>query len=243
MKYYGGKHKIGEEISNIILNWCIRNEIDTSKYTYMEPFCGSLSVMKRIIDRNSFKNYEAYDINKDLILLFKALKKHEIPLNLKISKKQYLELKNSKKHSPLRAIAGILYSFSGGWFNSYCPTSGDRNYVKEGYKSLNSMIPIIKKIKFESKDYRTLSPKNCIIYCDPPYKNTCQKYNIKDDFDTEEFWNIMRLWSSRSNNNIVFVSELHAPSDFKCIWKKSYSSNVNYHGTSDRVEKLFVHSS
>jgi site-specific DNA-adenine methylase len=185
---------------------------------------------------------QAYDINKDLILLFKALKKHEIPLNLKmLSKKEYLELKNSKTHSPLRAIAGILYSFSGGWFNSYCPTSGfpdNRNYVQEGYRSLNSMIPIIKQIKFDSKDYRKLVPKNCIIYCDPPYKNTCQKYaESGSEFDTEEFWDIMRSWSI---HNIVFVSELHAPSDFKCIWKKSYSSSVNYHGTSDRVEKLFV---
>lgn len=52
-------------------------------------------------------------------------------------------------------------------------------------------LPLIKDIVFLYADYHDLNPEyQSVIYCDPPYANT-HKYNYKN-FNTEEFWNIMR---------------------------------------------------
>jgi DNA adenine methylase len=62
---------------------------------------------------------------------------------------------------------------------------------------------------FDCKDYRELNPEGYIIYCDPPYEGTTQySKKLVGDFDTNEFWSIMRKWS---NNNKVFISEYNAP--------------------------------
>ena len=58
-------------------------------------------------------------------------------------------------------------------------------------------------------------PVNMLIYCDPPYKST-QRYST-GQFDSELFWNTMRKWSEQ---NVVFISEQIAPSDFEIVWTK-----------------------
>jgi DNA adenine methylase len=239
VRYYGSKNKFGNEISDVIINYLSKKNLKQSDFNgYIEPFCGALGLFKFIVEKSSFKKFYACDVNKDMILLFKELKKgNEIPLNFKISREEYDYLKESTP-SPIRALGGIVYSYGGGWFNGYCPSSGTRNYVDEGYRSLNSMIPIIKKINFSVVRYQDLKGlKNFVIYCDPPYSETCQKYNSNSKFNSEEFWNTVRKWSK---NNIVFISEISAPSDFKCIWSKEYTSKINKEG-SKRVEKLFVY--
>jgi len=234
MKYYGGKSKIGHQIYQILIEIMNKNNIKS----YLEPFCGSLSVTKHFINDN-IKLY-ATDANKDLIMLYKSLKNDTFIFPKNISLQEYQLLKNEKS-SALRGFVGIAYSYGGGWFNGYCNIYEKdgvfRNYPEETKKSLINLQNIIKKINFKNVDYKLIEPKGFLIYCDPPYKNTCQKYNNKNsNFNTEEFWNIVRKWSK---NNIVVVSELTAPSDFKCIWKHEYNSGINKTGT-NRIEKLFI---
>jgi len=62
------------------------------------------------------------------------------------------------------------------------------------------------------------------------------------NFNSEEFWDIMRKWSS---NNTVLVSEYKAPSDFKCI-AEFKTANVLRNGANIRVprtEKIFKYDS
>lgn len=101
-----------------------------------------------------------------------------------------------------------------------------RIFVKRCEIAQNEQV--LKEVKFTNKDYRELKPKNMLIYCDPPYKETTYpiKYrrDIKyyDKFDNDEFWEIMRIWSK---NNIVIISETSAPTDF--IWEKEISRSAS----------------
>ena len=52
MKYLGGKHKIGKEIANFMINKCPPENYKT----YLEPFCGSLGVFKNMTNR-CYKKY------------------------------------------------------------------------------------------------------------------------------------------------------------------------------------------
>lgn len=259
MKYYGGKSRLGKYLMKKIVMYVniVLDNYNFKEINYIEPFCGSLGTFKPMIDILSEKEYSRYkinyyasDINKDLILLYNYLKHNEIPNNLFISRKQYESLK-TEKSSVIRAIAGIVYSYGGGWFNGYCTSvvldNGlKRNYIRESYDALNRDRKYIKLINFKHASYETClnNIKNNdnkvlnIIYCDPPYRDTNKKYNI-ESFDHDLFWETMRVLSK---NNLVFVSELTAPTDFKCVYTHKYSSKINKINV-DRDEKIFIHKS
>jgi DNA adenine methylase len=232
LPYCGGKARIGKEIADVLSTIC-----ESSKCTdYFEPFCGALGVMRHMVD----KGYNCYasDANEDLILLLNSIKSGKFKIPPKVSKKEYLEYKE-KKHSAERGYVGICYSYAGTFFGSYYTKKSDgTDLIGKNNRRLKSMIPTIKKIKKISHgSYEIYNPKGFLIYCDPPYVNTQQKYSRKN-FDSDKFWNIMRKWSK---HNIVVVSETEAPKDFICIWEKEIYSGISKLTNSYRVEKLFVH--
>ena len=96
---------------------------------------------------------------------------------------------------------------------------------------------LIVDIKFKHLDYREAHPQNNLIYCDPPYNSTT-KYDAIGKFNTDEFWNIMRIWSK---NNRVFISEYSAPDDFECVWQKETKLDIRNKNDEKeiRIEKLF----
>ena len=93
-------------------------------------------------------------------------------------------------------------------------------------------------VKFEYKNYKEwMDIKGALIYCDPPYSETTQPYGT-GDFNTEEFWDVMRNWSK---NNDVYISEYVAPDDFECVLEIQTKTDIrNGNNQLDkRVEKLF----
>lgn len=92
-------------------------------------------------------------------------------------------------------------------------------------------------VEFEWADYKTLSFSDCLIYCDPPYKNTT-KFTGTPEFDTDEFWEVMRKWSK---NNDVYISEYETPNDFECVLEIPTKTDIrnNKNQLDKRLEKLF----
>ena len=107
----------------------------------------------------------------------------------------------------------------------------------------------------------TTQPHSYLVYCDPPYRST--KFPIKyrrdvkhyDDFDSDEFWERMREWSTR---HTVLISEMSAPEDFVEVWSMQryrsacQSVKTRFKCSDDTTtpkteeyknEKLFVHKS
>ena len=230
MKYYGGKNKSGKEISKVLLS------IKGSKTTYVEPFCGFLGVFRHM--SSSELECRAYDGCHDLVILLNELKNDSFIVPDSISKDTWKLLKNDTNPSALRAYYGFGLSFNGMFFRSYAQDYTSRCLNTEVYNGLIKLKKIDKlfNASFEQSDYRDLNFEsgNCLIYCDPPYTNSTVLHTGSTyKFNSEEFWNIARLW--RSYGNIVVVSERSAPDDFTCIWSKNIKSSFGSY-----IDKLFI---
>ena len=257
MKYLGGKQRLGKHLAPVLHEIWENNE---DLNGYLEPFCGSLGVLKNMTDIDT-KNIQANDYHADLIQMWKEVKAGTFKYPTSISEKEYLEAKQMKSPNAHKAFVGFGMSFGGRYFGAYSQkylNGKKEDFCKEMVNSLTRTAPKIQNVKFTNKDYRKLTPKKKLIYCDPPY--AYNKYPIKyrrevkkyDTFDNEEFWEVMRKWSK---NNLVVVSETTAPDDFVEVWnQKRYrsaaqSAKTRFSEKSDKpsethtVEKLFVHKS
>lgn len=249
MKYLGGKYFLGKEISNILSEF-INEDVDG----YLEPFCGALGVLKRMTSK--FKNCEASDTHSDLIELWKKVQNNTFIPPDTMTEEKYYKIKNTKSPSALKAFVGFGCSFGGKYFSGYAQkyTGGKKeNYLQAAKNSINYLRPDIQNVIFRCISYDKLKPHNKLIYCDPPYmynnfpvkyRNSTKKYNV---FDNNNFWDIMRKWSK---NNIVVISETHAPDDFVCIWEKkkyrsiSQSKKTRFKNSNSKkfsIEKLFMY--
>jgi len=240
MKYIGSKRRIAKEILPIILKDRKENQ------WYIEPFCGGCNSLW-LVDGNTIGN----DINKYLIALWKKLQSGWIPPQ-RISKEEYYKIKNDINNYPEYLVGWIAFccSYSGAWFAGY---SGDYpehcrnkrtgklpNYQTESYNSVLKQIKKMGNVIFLNKNYWEIDyPKNSIIYCDPPYKNTI-KY--KDNFEHKIFWEWCREMTRKGHT--VFISEYNAPEDFECVWKKTLFSqhSITSRGGNNKQseEKLFI---
>lgn len=257
MKYLGGKQRLGKHLAPYLHEIWDKNDTLTG---YIEPFCGSLGVLSNMTDLDSKKIY-ANDYHPDLIEMWKRVKDGTFVYPQAISEEEYLEAKQLKSPSAHKAFVGFGMSFGGRYFGAYSQkylNGKKEDFCKEMVNSLKRTAPKIQNVNFTNKDYRKLNPKNMLVYCDPPY--AYNKYPIKyrrdvkkyDEFDNEEFWNVMRDWSK---TNIVVVSETTAPEDFVEVWnQKRYrsaaqSAKTRFNPNSDtaskthNVEKLFIHKS
>ena len=226
MQYFGGKQRISKQIVEVL------NEYRKGNQPLVEPFVGGCN----IISKMNGERY-CYDINEYLIEMYKAVQNGWTPPAI-ITEEEYDYIRNNKdKDKPLTGFVGIGCSYSGKWFGGYARNKTGRNYCLNAHNSILKQLNEIRDIKFDCKDYKELEFDGCLIYCDPPYKDTT-KYPIIGEFNTEEFWNVMRNWSK---NNTVIISEYEAPYDFECIKEIHTKTDIrNGDGKREnRVERLF----
>ena len=226
MQYFGGKQRISKQIVEVL------NEYRKGNQPLVENFVGGCNVISKM----SGERY-CYDINEYLIEMYKAVQNGWTPPAI-ITEEEYDYIRNNKdKDKPLTGFVGIGCSYSGKWFGGYARNKTGRNYCLNAHNSILKQLNEIRDIKFDCKDYKELEFDGCLIYCDPPYKDTT-KYPIIGEFNTEEFWNVMRNWSK---NNTVIISEYEAPYDFECIKEIHTKTDIrNGDGKREnRVERLF----
>jgi len=242
MSYQGGKQRLGKRIFKVL------NKLDTTQLDYLEPFVGFCGVMKHFGNKGDRK-LMGRDINKDVIAMWKATQQGWNP-PMTCSKEKYKELRDDPRTSAERGFIGVACSYSGIFFVGYRGKQTFRNKSKNGKvkstvvesaamtaRSVNRMAKMLKNVDFKACKYQSLNPKNMLVYCDPPYASNDYKQNKYFNFDSKEFWGIIRKWS---NDNIVVVSEYKAPSDFREIWQSK--NDVIHHGKRNiKIEKLFIH--
>lgn len=248
MKYMGSKSRIAKDIVPIIQSYIDDNNITT----YIEPFVGGANV----IDKIKCKNKIGSDLNKYLIALLNHVKDDK-PLYKEVSKSLYNEARSCFNNNgndfddwELGNI-GFLASYNGKWFDGGYAKAGYektktgqryRDYYKESKNNIliQAHKELFKKCDFIVRDYleyENMNIKGCVIYLDPPYNNTT-KYKNANLFDYDKFWDFAR---KMSKGNIVLISELEAPNDFKCIWEKEVSRSINSNNKSKANEKLFIY--
>lgn len=234
MKYMGSKNRISKEISQIINNMIIDNNIST----YIEPFVGGCNMIEHIRCDNKIGS----DNNDYLISMWRDLQKGWLP-PLEISKEEYNDIKNNKDKYPqaLVSIAGFCATYNAKWFGGYAgivktKTGIYRNYYNEALRNIQKQIPKIMDVDFRYGDYEQYTNvKNSLIYCDIPYQGTTQ-YGTCKNFNYDKFWNWVR---NISKNNIVLISEYNAPEDFQCIWEKELTITLDKDSRRKNTEKLF----
>ena len=248
MKYLGGKQRLGKYLSPFLIE-----SFDKSFDGYMEPFCGSLGVLKNMTELDT--TIYANDYHPDLIQMWKEVQTNTFTFPENVTEEEYNNAKLLKSPNAYKAFVGFGMSFGGRYFGAFAPKHlGEKkeDFCKEMTNSLTRIMPKIKNVKFTNKDYRTLHPKNMLVYCDPPYRQ--HTYPIKyrrgikeyDTFDNDEFWDIMREWSK---DNLVLISETTAPDDFVEIWSKESNRSAaqskktrykNPNTDKTKIEKLFM---
>lgn len=238
MQYMGSKNKISKELKTIIESFITED----TKY-YVEPFVGGANM----IDKINFDRKIGMDINEYLIELLKYSQINELPET--INEETYNQVKNNKESYPkwYVGLVGFCGSFGAKFFGGFA-----RRYNKDGSlfdvpkQAINSLrkqsqLKNFKNINFYHKNYLDIDIsklKNCVIYCDIPYKDTT-KYG---EFDHDMFYK----WAEKaSKNNIVLISEYNMPNDkFEIIWEKehytSLGSGVNKDSDKCRIERLFI---
>lgn len=194
MQYFGGKQKIASYISKYI------NSTHTHTQ-YVEPFCGSCNVAHKINIENKILN----DKNPYLIEMFKALQNGWIPPEI-VTEEDYKNAKiNQDKEPHIAGFVGFACSFAGKFWGGYARDGKGGNYALRGKNSILKKMKNLQNAKFMCKDFTELNFENCLIYCDPPYKNTTPYYKkILGEFPYDKFLD----WINQQiKKNIVLISE------------------------------------
>ena len=226
MQYFGGKAKIAKYIVPYLEGVRKENQI------FVEPFVGGANIVSQMSGKR-----KAYDFNEYLIEMYKGVQNgYELPDSLTEEEYKYIR-EHKDEDKVLTGFVGFGCSFAGKWFGGYARNKQNHNYCKASKNSLMKKMSTMIDVEFDWRDYKSLFLKGCLIYCDPPYANTT-KYTGAPDFDSEEFWNIMRAWAK---DNDVYISEYEAPDDFVSVLEIPTKTNIR--DKSDnvccRVEKLF----
>lgn len=253
IQYLGGKSRISKQISEVIIDeisrWkepnssldCVSNRERErereSNGRLISLFCGSCAVESKLAPH--FKSVICNDNHKYLVALWQALQDgYELPEV--ISEQAYKSIREHKDDNPaLTGFVGFGCSFGGKFFGGYARNKTGTNYAAQSKRSILKDFANLQDAVFTCNDYKdVVIPAGSIVYADPPYDNTTGYTSGK--FNTEEFWEHMR---EISKDNMVFISELNAPDDFKCIWKRPFTRTLdrNKNNQFKVVEKLFIH--
>ena len=249
----GSKNRIAKHILPIMLKEAEVRGINT----WIEPFVGGGNMIDKV--PSSYERI-GYDINPHVIMALIDIRDNIDKLPDSVSEEEY----KSYRGLPPQTITSwvrFVCSFGGKFDNGYArekrsnektfvgygknnakkQQKGFRNDCQESLDNSLKQYPKIQKVEFICDTYENLKFKNSLIYCDPPYQNTTS-YKT-ETFNHDKFWDWCR---EMSKDNLVFVSEYNAPSDFNCIWqgevKTNFASQRNK-PTHNAVEKLFVHNS
>lgn len=245
MRYKGGKASIAHKLAPFI------NDFIHSGSQYVEPFCGSLGMTRKINPTN--KPFILNDVDPYLITMWKAMQNGWIPPE-SISNSDYDNLKlNKDSDNPLTGYAGYFLSFSGMFFSKQLePRTRLHSVTKqmchddpekhafEDFIKIKKAFPR-ERASFHNRSYEDLFiPEKSIVYCDPPYAGTAIPGSSKVGFDSAAFWE----WAKDLHTEkgcIVIVSEFNCPDpDFGIIANIERPCNLK-NGKHRFTEKLFLY--
>lgn len=210
MKYCGGKQKISKPLSAFL-----QQQLKPEQ-PFVDAFCGSCNIVSKVNATQKIAN----DNHPDLIALWEHVQKEGVEcLPDEVSVELYHQAKQGDCEQWLRAFIGFSCSFGGKWFGGYARDKTGRNYAAEAKRSMIAKIDGTKDTIFYCGDYKDIPlPKQSLIYCDIPYKNTT-KFITSSAFNHDEFWR----WAYKQvkEGHRVLVSEYlkNKPDNTQVIWQ------------------------
>lgn len=241
-RYHGGKQLNGRRLAMYMLEFL---SDDMTYDGYCEPFCGMLGVYRHMYSALDSDNNDMFflagDINASVIAMWNKAQTGWTP-PATCTEAEFMKMKYDGQVTAEKGFLGHQLSFGGVYFASYIGRYGGQTHHATAAKKVHDLAESMPKIKFQSCSYDDYSHlKNFIIYCDPPYKGTTQRYQNESreglTFNHTLFWDWVRLMSK---SNFVFVSEYSSPDDFVNIADEFTLKAIDGKHTKD-TEKLFVH--
>lgn len=230
MIYLGSKNRIAKFILPVMIEAANKKGITT----WVEPFCGGANTIDKV--PKHFRRIGA-DINPHTIAALIAIRDFVDKLPTEVSEEHYKKIKGSNAE-PINSWIRFVCSFGAKLDGGFARNKIGQNYAEAGVNNAKKQSPNLQDVELIIANYEDFSYlKNCLIFCDPPYKNTTS-YKTKS-FDHDRFWQWCR---GMSKNNEVFISEYQAPEDFLCVWSGEINTNFasQREGISNKaVEKLF----
>ena len=225
VKWAGGKRTLTSDIEKI-LPWEFND--------YYEPFLGGGSVFFTL--HHKIKKAYLSDLNKNLMLTYKILKKEPLKLIQKLkhyqknhSKQYYDKLRTKFNASPDELnLASIFIYLNKTCFNGLYRVnqSGLFNVPIGRYKNpgicheenLKLASKALKKAELKTQSFECIEPmKKDVVYCDPPYDNTFSSYT-KEGFNNEsqellkqycDKWRKRGVFTIISNSDTLFIRKLY----------------------------------
>ena len=234
MRYIGGKYRIRKQLVDYL------SEYFTETNCFVEPFVGSANITTWLLEENGLLAYKLEkiilnDFHTDLAMMWNEVISGKLVLPDTCTEEEYERLRNESS-SGLRGFIGHGCSFGGIWFSKFAKTNDGRNYCLNAKNSIMNTVKCLKgyNVIIENKSYEEIEiPDGALVYCDPPYKNTC-KPGMGNDFNHKKFWGWIRELSKRC---FVFISEYESPEDFECVLEIPVSLDMGKR--ENRIEKLF----
>ena len=260
MKYLGGKQRLGKVIGPILhdiwstgqspaLSYKLLATRDAGSYdAYMEPFCGSLGVLRVVAETfPASATIMASDYHPDLIQLWREVQAgvFEYPsADACATEADYLRIKAMKLPNgdpiALKAFIGFGLGFGGRYFGSFAPKYANgkkEDFLGEMTHSVQTVQSILRNpvstpnVSFRCQDYKDViaaanasgevARANNLIYCDPPYRTTRFPIKYRRDIKHYDVFDSDEFWETMrgwSAENTVLVSEMSAPDDFVEVW-------------------------
>lgn len=245
-RYFGGKGTgIGKEIAASIVR--IAGEKKTTFDSYLEPFVGMGGVMRHVVEplKEHFPDMKfcGKDLNPGIIDFYQHICKGGNFLIANHFTQEDIDKlhKTRDKKTAMHIFTGFACGHHGRyWGDSKRPPSISHcgRWIKAANKKLEANRGTICQATYEVADIFSLpTPKNTIVYLDPPYESRGTG-NLRpwgygnQTFDSEKFWRLAEEWSAPIHNNLVLVSETTAPSGWKVVWKKTMRN---------REERLYMY--
>lgn len=235
MQYVGGKQKSGgSQIAKVIAQTAVTQGIDS----YVEPFCGGLSVTSRV----TIKKRTASDACLPLITLYRAIQQGWVP-PVSLSREEWEQLRHRQDpNDPLTAFAGIGCSVHGAWFRGYAARyKYTKRWVTSATAAANSLTKKLSRcanVTFNAHDYHD-APSGGLTYLDPPYAGM-MGYPAAPPWQPREFWS----WAlERTKKGLVAVSEMSAPEGWSPLLTFDLQHRIATGSGKTRREYLYVHNS
>ena len=237
--YHGGKQKQGFKIATAIAD----KTQGISMVGYCEPFCGMCGVYRHIpqlLGDNIC--YLAGDINESVIKMWSATQDGWKP-PIECNEQEFNNISSNKTSSEIRGFIGHACTFGGQYFGSYKSSRENTKHLQTQSERVQTIANELKNVFFSNGEYTQFSHlKRYIIYCDPPYNSTenryYDEYGNKHNFDYSKF---LEWCNMMSENNLVIISEYNQPDNFELFWSSKIVPNTLRGRSTTGQEKLFIH--
>ena len=244
IRYIGSKKSLLKDIGNIL-----PDKINN----YYELFLGGGSVYFYINNNFDIKKNYINDYDKDVINIYKQIKKNKdkvikylkelTKINTKNGFEKLVNEYNNNKNDKIK-LASIYIYMTKRSYNGRLNYWKERKTIKPNYaesfknhkiyneSNIDLISNLLKKTIIKSKDYKKVInfsklKKDDFIFLDPPYLTLKTHQSYKHTFDYNDYNELFKFCNKLNNKKVNFMITTNCSNKLKTLFKKYNIKCVN----------------